>query len=73
MFDILSHVTVKRKIIFHFNAYFMSCISLSVSTSLMSELCCVGMFLPMSSGYSQLPVQEMCERCVNVYKNIQKH
>ncbi len=44
-----SQVTVKWKIIFHFNAYFMSCISRSVSTSLLSELCCVGMFLTNSA------------------------
>ncbi len=47
MFDIPSQVTVKWKIIFHFNTDFMSCIS--VSTSLMSELCCLGMFLTNSA------------------------
>ncbi len=50
MFDIPSQVTVKWKIIFHFNADFMS--RISVSTSLMSELCCLGMFITMRSSYS---------------------
>lgn len=62
IFDIPSQVTVKWKIIFHFNAYFMS--RISISTSRVSELCCVGMFLTKCRKYV---------KDVNVNKQIQKH